>query len=398
MTQALDNRTLRELYKRQLESGFARLKFHPAIEPDFARSHAEGRIRFTRIGLLLAAAFYSTYLLIKLVVDSEPLFATTFLRTAIILSTLLSAWCVGRLRHQWLQPLIMSNYLFFTSCLLAIEVISLMQGEIRHYEGMIFVIIHCALFSGLLFRRCMFTIVGMLLIYSILGALFDLPTNELAYQVFFLLLAAIMSCVSVYLAEHAERDSFLHRRVMAATANFDELTGLASRAAFDRYLKSHLRRSAADPQTQQALILLDLDYFKQLNDSRGHDTGDKCLKLVADILKQAINGPEQAAGRWGGDELIAVTPVPDEAILAQQLETIRRNVEALQLSNPASPLGHLSVSLGALIIPAQQRLQENLLFTQADAALYDAKAQGRNQVVIRQVEMDAKADPAPSLA
>ncbi len=398
MSQLLDRRTRTELYRRQLESGFSRLRFSPAIEPDFIASHAQRRMNFTRIGLLLAASFYAAFLLLKLGVSSGAyLFATTLIRSFIILITLTTAWMVGRLPRHGLQVLMMANYLLFTTCLLAIEVLSLRYGETRHYEGMIFVIFHCALFSGMLFRHCLFTIVAMFSLYAVLGALFGLPMNELPYQTFFLLLGGIMACVSLYLAEYAERDSFLRRHLMAATANFDDLTGLSTRAAFDRYLKSHLRRMAADEPEPQALVLLDLDYFKQLNDSRGHDTGDKCLKLVADILRSGLPGDDRAIARWGGDELIAVVAAADGDALHQQLERIRLNVLALQMSNPGSPLNCLSVSIGVLHINPEQRLPENLLFRQVDAALYEAKKNGRNQLVTRKAHAVSEviADPAP---
>ncbi len=377
------------LYKRQLETGFSRLRFTPQLETAFISDHQRRHLRFTRVGLLLATAFYAAYLLINIRLGAEAAEwqgLSSAARLLIVCALLFVAWLIARIPENWRDPVIMLCYTGVGVGISTIEVFRTNQGHSQNFEGLVFASLHCCLFSGLLLRRCALTVLVMLGAYVGIGSAMELQSKTVAYQLFFLSLAAIMGLASLYLSEFAARDSFLRRKLMAAGANFDELTGLASRAAFDRYLGQYLRRIAGSNPQPQALVLADIDFFKQLNDSRGHDTGDKCLQLVAEILKRNIRGDAEAVARWGGDELIAVLPAPDPVRLEQLLNQIRGEVEQLRMENPDTASGYLSISIGALMLQPEQRLEENLLFRQTDAALYAAKQGGRNRVTIREAQ------------
>ena len=380
------------LYRRQLEGGYRRLRFLPQIEQHFIADQHQRRLPITRAGLYLAAGVYAVFMLVKLAIDSGLFLAvTTGIRICIILSMLLTAYLLPRIALPWRDRLVSLNYLILAGGITGIEIVSYQSGYPIHYEGLIFGIFHCSLFSGLLMRRCSLVVGAISLIYISIAASFEVPAQTLNYQILFLLLTTILGLVATYMNEYSARGNFLRRSIMNISANFDELTGLASRAAFDRYLRQHLRQIAASEQQAQALVLVDIDHFKQLNDRRGHDTGDKCLQLVADILRRGVGGHPESVARWGGDELIAVLPAVSQEALVNTLERIRQNVDRLRMPNPDAPGGWLSISIGAVVFAPEQRIDEQVLFRQADAAMYEAKKQGRNRVLVNSLDISAEA-------
>lgn len=383
--------TTHALYRRQLDAGFANLRFVPNLEQPYRDDHFRRIASVTRIGMLIGAGFYALYMgLIWLKTGAIYFDVPSLIRCSIIVALVIGAKLIPQLSARQHMPVVIAIYLYMALGITAIEVASHYSSLPTRYEGILLTIIHCCFFSGLLFRHCAVCICTVLLCYVSAGLYFSMPTDMLGYQSFFCLLAAWMGLTASYITEKTERENFLNRNLMNISANFDELTGLATRAAFDRYLPARLRQTASNDELPQALILVDIDHFKQLNDSRGHDTGDKCLKLVADILAGSLEQDAHAVARWGGDELIAVVDYENSCDLKHKADAIRENIENLHMANPASSHKVLTVSIGVVEIPTALRLAEKVLFRQADAALYQAKNQGRNQVVMHEAQAEEK--------
>ena len=169
-------------------------------------------------------------------------------------------------------------------------------------------------------------------------------------------------------------------RVLQELSSSDALTSLANRRHFDDFLAKEWRQSQRQG-TSLAIIMLDVDFFKDYNDSQGHLAGDECLKQVARVFKQSLKRPLDFAARYGGEEFIAVLPETDAAGAAHLAETIRAEIEALALRHYASPISKVvTVSLGvAAAIPGPGSDPRDIL-VDADRALYQAKQDGRNRV------------------
>jgi diguanylate cyclase (GGDEF)-like protein len=129
-----------------------------------------------------------------------------------------------------------------------------------------------------------------------------------------------------------------------------------------------------------AFIMLDIDYFKELNDSQGHQAGDVCLTEVAKTIGQALHRPCDLAARYGGDEFIVLLPDSDLSGARGMAEKIRNGISGLKIDNTSSPLGKLTVSIGiASEMPEPDSHWKDASLA-ADKALYRAKSNGRNQI------------------
>ena len=165
---------------------------------------------------------------------------------------------------------------------------------------------------------------------------------------------------------------------LAALSATDGLTGIANRRRFDEVLASEWSRAARSGQPL-ALVMLDLDFFKPYNDHYGHLAGDDCLRHVARVLAEHLHRGGDLVARYGGEEFVLLASVRDAADALHIAEAARLALAGLALPHAASPFGVVTASLGvALRVPAVGEATD-LLVQQADRALYQAKAQGRNQ-------------------
>ena len=154
-------------------------------------------------------------------------------------------------------------------------------------------------------------------------------------------------------------------------ASRDALTNLLNRREMERLLKEAVAE-AQEHKTPLSVILMDIDHFKGVNDTYGHDMGDKVLLTVADAISHTIRGSD-AGCRWGGDEFFIILQGASLSVAGRVGERIRRTVEAAEM-----PFGqHVTVSVGAAAF-GPERDNELQLFKNADEALYQAKKAGRN--------------------
>ncbi|KJC42669.1 diguanylate cyclase [Bradyrhizobium sp. LTSP857] len=165
-------------------------------------------------------------------------------------------------------------------------------------------------------------------------------------------------------------------------ATKDGLTGLSNRRSFDEMLMSEWSR-AQQTQRPMSLLFVDVDHFKLFNDQHGHQTGDECLRAVADVVSRHALRPLDLASRYGGEEFALILPdmsCDDACAIAEE---IRRAVMALRIAHGAIGAGnHVTLSVGvASHIPGEADGGPDRLLGSADQALYAAKRLGRNRVI-----------------
>lgn len=163
-------------------------------------------------------------------------------------------------------------------------------------------------------------------------------------------------------------------------AAIDGLTEIPNRRQFDCVLKREWERSRRT-QNPLSLILIDIDFFKNYNDFYGHTSGDECLVKVARMLAYSVKRATDLVARYGGEEFAVILPETNLKPAIEIAETVRKNVESLQISHATSPVSEwVTLSLGvAAIVPGRDAVPKHLI-DRADRALYRAKAGGRNQV------------------
>jgi diguanylate cyclase (GGDEF)-like protein len=158
-------------------------------------------------------------------------------------------------------------------------------------------------------------------------------------------------------------------------ALIDPLTGVANRRGFDAGVAQMLARARRDGSST-ALLLLDLDHFKAVNDTWGHQVGDHVLQAVARAVEQQLRRGDVVA-RLGGEEFAVALAGSGADQAAMLAEAMRRAVAALDIRRGEASIG-LTVSIGVAALRAADSL--DALFSRADAALYRAKTAGRNRV------------------
>lgn len=160
----------------------------------------------------------------------------------------------------------------------------------------------------------------------------------------------------------------------------DSLTGLGNRRYFDQALEHEWRRAARDGDFV-ALVLADIDDFKQYNDTLGHPAGDACLRAVGQALGHTVGRPGDTVARYGGEEFAFILSSTDAEGALRIAENARANIASLMLPHPASRAGPwVSLSFGVASIRATADALPALLIAQADHALYRAKHEGRARV------------------
>ncbi|KEK25977.1 sensor domain-containing diguanylate cyclase [Bacillus gaemokensis] len=161
-------------------------------------------------------------------------------------------------------------------------------------------------------------------------------------------------------------------------ATIDSLTEVYNRLKFQQILDERLEKEQRIDQTI-ALILLDIDDFKKVNDTYGHDFGDLALIQLAELIKSKI-APEHIFARWGGEEFIILVTDTTEKEVFQVAESLRFFIETKQFSG----ISKLTASFGVALY--EQRITKDELVQRADIALYEAKKNGKNQVRIYRKE------------
>jgi two-component system chemotaxis family response regulator WspR len=187
-----------------------------------------------------------------------------------------------------------------------------------------------------------------------------------------------------YRALHESQERLLEtNRELKRLTNVDGLTGLSNRRYFNEYLETEWKRSLG-AQTPLSVLMVDVDHFKQYNDTYGHLAGDEVLKKVASMMGGSFKRSTDLAARYGGEEFVVVLPNTPQAEASHLARELSRAVEALALAHSASTAAdHVTISVGCATTTPRSDASLFSLVDAADKALYEAKKSGRNRSIAR---------------
>ena len=172
------------------------------------------------------------------------------------------------------------------------------------------------------------------------------------------------------------------RRQLTDLANVDELTGLGNRRLVNSTLQDEINR-ARRSGTELAVILLDVDYFKNYNDHYGHPAGDKVLQQLSDLMQRATSRAGEVVARYGGEEFILILPGATADIAMRTAEHLRELIVNEGIPHETSQVAdHITVSQGVFALMPEGEVNPAEVINRADQALYRAKEAGRNRVVL----------------
>nr|WP_225907922.1 diguanylate cyclase [Hyphomonas sediminis] len=179
------------------------------------------------------------------------------------------------------------------------------------------------------------------------------------------------------------------RDQLAELAVTDALTGLKNRRHLERTLSSEFARLGRSEEWL-SVIMLDIDFFKQFNDTYGHPAGDRCIAMIAATLKRVVQRASDTTARYGGEEFACILPnmPPEEAELIAQ--EIRHQVHTLNIPHVRSQAQpYVTVSIGVASARCTQDLSPEMWVSQADLQLYRSKAAGRDRISTTEFSADA---------
>ena len=210
-------------------------------------------------------------------------------------------------------------------------------------------------------------------------AVAQLPFVYLAELAYVQIGSVVLLGATSWLAESTHRRAWVQAQMLLALSERDGLTNLFNHRAFFERCEPLLKQAHRD-NCRIALAVVDLDHFKDYNDHLGHMKGDTCLREVSGVLADAARRPLDMAARLGGEEFVLFWYDVSPQWAMDAAENVRRRIEELQISHPASSHGRVTASIGvSCVLPSAQPVAIRLV-NAADAALYEAKDAGRNTV------------------
>jgi diguanylate cyclase (GGDEF)-like protein len=374
---------------RQLQAGFPWLTFNRELETEFRRTHFDENVLHTRVNLCLAVVITIAFSIMESVVLGPELNRIpSMIHMLVIIPTLLLglASSFSPQRHRIYPPLAMVASTVLGLGVGAIQVIATLGGMSMLFPCMMLTIIFIYFMGGLIFYHAAAANMIVLLVYLAVGTELQLPGHEFAYDALAMVAANLFGASVVYMHEKTSRKRFLEASLLREMVARDGLTGIQNRRMFDQHIQRAWQQAVREEE-RVAVLLVDIDCFKDYNDRYGHQAGDECLRAVAVSLSQCARRPMDFVARYGGEEFAVVLYEASREYVAEVLTRIQRSIAELNIPHEASRVAsRLTVSIGAaFILPSSTRTYEGLIQL-ADEALYSAKEQGRNRVVVMEAE------------
>jgi diguanylate cyclase (GGDEF)-like protein len=376
-------------HARQLQTGFPWLTFDPVLETEFRRTHFDENLLHTRVNLCLAVVITIAFTAMEsIVLGPELNRIPSMIHMLVIIPTLLIGLgaSFSAQRHRIYPPLAVAGATILGLGVTAIQIIATLGGMSILFPCLMLTIIFIYFMGGLIFYHAVAANVIVMFVYLAVGTALQLPGREFAYDALSMVGANLFGASIVYMHEKTSRMRFLEACILREMVARDGLTGIQNRRMFDQHIQ-RVWQQAVREEERVAVLLADIDCFKDYNDRYGHQAGDECLRAVAVSLSQCARRPLDFVARYGGEEFALVLYEASREYVAEVLTRIQRSIAELNIPHEASRVAsRLTVSIGAaFILPSSNRTPDGLIQL-ADEALYSAKEQGRNRVVVMEAE------------
>ena len=376
-------------HARQLRDGFPWLTFVPDLEADFRRQNLREKLQYLRINMLLGFLMLIAFAVIEAMLLGPTLSKLPNLLHFLVIvpvSLIVFATTFTDVGQRSFAPIMMAAGTVIGLCVVTTQIVGAQGGISILFPCLILVTTYLYLLTGLVFYHALSVNLTVFVAYLVGAASANLPASEFAYNALALFAANTLCASVVYMHEKAVRTRFLEGHLLRDMVARDGLTGIQNRRMFDQHIHRTWQLALSERQ-RVAVFLVDIDCFKDYNDRYGHQAGDECLRAVAVCLNQCARRPLDVVARYGGEEFALVLYQATRDYVAEVLTRIQRSVAELNIPHEASRVAsRLTVSIGAAyVLPGANRTHEGLIQL-ADEALYAAKEQGRNRVVVMEAE------------
>jgi len=227
--------------------------------------------------------------------------------------------------------------------------------------------------SGMTFNYALVSASVSSLILLIAGLYIMTDLDTYAIHVFWVLCSFSFGFFGALMFDRSKKAIFITQQGLHRLAVTDELTGVFNRNQLNKTISCEISRSLRYKKTF-GFVVIDIDYFKNINDTFGHAEGDIVLRKIAQLIANLIRSNDTLV-RWGGEEFVVIAVDVDKNKLIHICENLLRKIE----SNDFSPINKVTVSIGATLFNTDDT--QDVLLLRADKALYKAKDKGRNRVV-----------------
>lgn len=364
-------------YAAELERGAAGSAFSPPLEAEYLHAHLASNRTLIRVACALAAFVCTLRALEQMLLVSwdalDSVNVGIVVGSSLLLAVLTWTPAFGRMYLPIAQVVVPIRNCIGAA--LAIEVAA--RGHLEMLMVLPLMAIGPFFFLGLKFRVAALTVALTIVTFVVACTVFGLALPVALRTGVLLAMAAVGCGIAALHIERTSRRSFLEGRLIAELAQHDALTGLKNRRVFDEHL-GRVWDQAIEDQRLLAILLVDVDKFKDYNDGYGHQAGDHALRRVAQTLQTFVARPFDVLARYGGEEFIALLPNTGRDGAEQ---AARRLITGIRES-PARVNGEelpLTISIGGAVLGLREEPRD--LLARADAALYQAKSEGRDRYV-----------------
>lgn len=377
------------------------LKFTPLLEDKFDAAHNKQRSKEIVFYGILAILVYDLFILNDWLIRPEILVDSIVWRgVATLYSLVILGFIYRGVERRYREILVTTAVVMATFC--SCMVLMRTQSHVATYDPFLFTLIFIAS-NTLIPLRISHAVwstvvnVGMTLVFVFNHNHID--DEAIKYIISLLLGGAVFSLFACHRLEKAYRQSYLlrlreqlHAEKARRSADefqqlsqIDPLTQLPNRRAFETVLARVFNHESANNGPALSVLMIDIDYFKHFNDSRGHLAGDECLRIIAATMKAQLRDSDFIA-RFGGEEFVVLLSRSDREATEITCERLRKSVADKSMQYERRDQTHIAtISIGAIVASAKQHQSPEKIIDLADQALYAAKGQGRNCWVLSEI-------------